>query len=313
MMGEQLIMLLLSLLGLVFTVVFVVKKRRSSSPVDVPSSDGEVVPAIVARPFRWGRALLVSLVAVLAVVLVSMSVVTIPASHFGVVTLWGEVTQTVLGEGLHLVNPFAKVHRISVGLDTAKTENNEAASRDLQTVHTSITVNYRVNPAEVRALYVQNPNLLYQDQYVVPAIKEILKSVTSHYTAEELVTKRSEVSGKIRDQLATKLNGYHLLVQDINITNFDFSKTFNESIENKVRATQEAERAQRDLERVKFEAEQKIVTARASAQAIRIQAEAIHSQGGAAFVQLEAIKKWDGKLPTYTGAGPVPILNLSGK
>ena len=250
---------------------------------------------------------------VLTLALGATTITTVPASHFGVLTLWGEVTETVLGEGLHFINPFAKVHRISVGLDTATTENAEAASKDLQTVHTSITVNFHVKPTEVRKLYIQNPNLQYHTQYVIPAIKEILKAVTSHYTAEELVTKRPEVSTMIRDLLARKLGGYHLSVLDINITNFEFSKTFNESIENKVRATQEAERAQRDLERVKFEAEQRIVTAKANAQAIRIQAEAISAQGGEAFVQLEAVKKWDGKLPTYTGSGPMPFLNVVGK
>lgn len=263
------------------------------------------------------RSLMLAGYGIAAIVLfsvVSSTIVTVPASHFGVVTLWGEVTETVLTEGLHFVNPFAKVHKISVGLDTASTQNSEAASKDLQTIHTSITVNYRVNPAGVRALYMQNPNLQYESQYVVPAIKEILKAVTSHYTAEELVTKRPDVSSQIREQLATKLAGYHLLVQDINITNFEFSKAFNESIENKVKATQEAERAQRDLERVKYEGEQKVVTAKANAQAIEYQAKAVNAQGGASYVQLEAIKKWDGKLPTYMGGGgPVPFVKVDGK
>lgn len=295
-------------------------RRRNRQAADQDSanhglpalSDGSSNMAVSVRVSRraWAG---YGIVAAAAIFLASLSITTVPASHFGVVTLWGEVTYTVLGEGLHVINPFARVHRISVGLDTAKAENSEAASRDLQTVHTSITVNFRVNPSEVRALYVQNPNLSYHEQYVKPAIKEVLKAVTSSYTAEELVIRRPEVSSRIREQLASKLAGYHLLVADINITNFDFSKTFNESIENKVRATQEAERAQRDLERVKFEAEQKIVTAKASGQAIRIQAEAINSQGGTAFVQLEAIKKWDGKLPTYTGAGAVPFLKLPGQ
>ena len=278
----------------------------SGSPVSGNGASKEPAPRRRRMSWLWYATL-----PVLSLAIGATSIRTVPASHFGVVTLWGEVTETVLGEGLHFINPLAKVHRISVGLDTANTQNAEAASKDLQTVQTSITVNFRVNPLEVRKLYIQNPNLQYQTQFVLPAIKEVLKAVTSHYTAEELVTRRPDVSTRIREQLATKLGGYHLQVQDINITNFEFSKTFNESIENKVRATQEAERAQRDLERVKFEAEQRIVTAKANAQAIRLQAEAISAQGGAAFVQLEAIKKWDGKLPTYTGAGPVPFVNVA--
>jgi len=43
---------------------------------------------------------------------------------------------------------------------------------------------------------------------------------------------------------------------------------------------------------------------------IRIQTEAIKAQGGKEYVNLKAIEKWDGKLPTYTGGGPIPFLEI---
>lgn len=50
--------------------------------------------------------------------------------------------------------------------------------------------------------------------------------------------------------------------------------------------------------------------AQAEAQTIRIQSEAVRAQGGKEYVSLKAIEKWDGALPTYTGSGPIPFLNL---
>lgn len=47
-----------------------------------------------------------------------------------------------------------------------------------------------------------------------------------------------------------------------------------------------------------FEAKQKVEQAKAEAEAIRIQAEAITQQGGADYVRLKAIEKWQGNVPT---------------
>ena len=82
-----------------------------------------------------------------------------------------------------------------------------------------------------------------------------------------------------------------------NIVNFDFSKSFNDAIEAKVTAEQEALAEKNKLEKVKYESEQKIVAAEAQAKAIEIQAKAIQSQGGKEYVNLKWVEKWDGKLP----------------
>lgn len=105
---------------------------------------------------------------------------------------------------------------------------------------------------------------------------------------------------------------YDLVAEDIQITNFDFSKQFIDAIEEKQTAEQKALTAKNNLERIKIEAEQSIATAKGTAEAIRIQTEAIRSGGGAEYLKLKAIEKWDGKLPTYNGgSGPLPILNLN--
>lgn len=233
-------------------------------------------------------------------------------SHIGIVTTFGQVQSDVLAEGAHFINPASKIHEVFIGLDVAKVQNAQAASKDLQTVHTDLVANYRVDPPKARALYEKDPSLNYLDNYVGPAMYEVFKAVVARYTAEELVTKRQEVSDGIMAALRTKLSQYGLLVQDINITNFKFSKSFDDAIEAKVTASQNAEKAERDLRRVKYEAEQKVAQARGEADAIQIQAQAIKTSGGEEYLRLQAINRWDGKLPTYMGGGaPLPFVNVA--
>ena len=98
-------------------------------------------------------------------------------------------------------------------------------------------------------------------------------------------------------------------MEDIQITNFKFSPSFDHAIEEKQTAEQQALKAKNDLERIKVEAEQKITLARAEALTIQIQAQAIKEQGGTEYVQLKAIEKWNGQLPQVT-SGNTPLINL---
>lgn len=235
---------------------------------------------------------------------------TVGASKIGVVTTFGRVSPEILHEGAHFVLPWQRVNEVYTGMDTAAADKSQAASRDLQSVHSDLTVNFHVNSAKARELFQLNPALQYKEAFVIPAMHEVFKAIIARYTAEELVTKRQEVSASISESLNARLAQYHLSAQTVNLVNFGFSQAFDKAIEEKVTASQKAETAKRNLERVKFEGESRIAQATAEAQAISIQAKAITSQGGAEYVQLQAIAKWDGKLPTTNAGGAVPFLQL---
>jgi regulator of protease activity HflC (stomatin/prohibitin superfamily) len=232
-------------------------------------------------------------------------------SKIGVVTSFGKIQDDTLGEGLHVVAPWWRVNQISVGVNKATVKNAEAASKDLQTVSTTLTINYSVQRDKVKQLYAMSPAMTYVEDYVDPAVYEVFKAVVSKYSAEQLVTARQTVSDDIHKTLTAKLQQYGIDVRDINITNFDFSKEFNRAIEQKVTATQNAEKAQRDLQRIEYEAQQKVAQAEGEAKAIAIQAQAIKTSGGTEYLQLQAINKWDGKLPVYmTPNTPMPFIGV---
>ena len=122
----------------------------------------------------------------------------------------------------------------------------------------------------------------------------MFKAVVAKYSAEQLITERSAVSKDIETALNTRLHTYGVEIQSFNIVNFDFSKSFNDAIEAKVTAEQDALTQKNKLEQVKYESEQKVVAAEAQAKAIEIQAKAIQQQGGAEYVKLKWIEKWNG-------------------
>ncbi|MGI5902211.1 MAG: prohibitin family protein [Desulfitobacteriia bacterium] len=230
----------------------------------------------------------------------------------GVVVQLGAVKPKVLNEGFHIIIPFIQ-KVVPVDVRVQKSQSQETtSSRDLQVVNTVIAVNYRLDPENVNKLY-QEVGLSYTERIVEPAIGESLKAVTAQYTAEELISKRSEVSFKVKETLAKKLSTYYIKLDEINITEFDFSPEFNAAIEQKQIAEQQALKASLDLQRIEIEARQKIEQARAEAEALKLQKDYITPELvnlRKIEAQLEAIKKWDGKLPAVTGNGVVPFIDL---
>jgi len=155
--------------------------------------------------------------------------------------------------------------------DAVGTSALSASSKDLQAVWANIVVNYSVNPTNAVDIYT---NYRSAEQFglsiVEPLIRETVKSVTAQYTAEELVTKRLEISEKVYALLADELPGKGVILSQSNLTNFDFSPAFNKAIEDKVTAVQNAETQKNKLEQVKYEAQQTIETAKATAEAQRM-------------------------------------------
>ena len=232
----------------------------------------------------------------------------ISAGHTGVIVTLGEVNPNALTEGVHFVNPLSSIKDVDVRLQKAELKGASAGTKDLQQVHTDIVVQYRMSPEKVPYIYGQF-GLNVDDKILGPGVNEAFKAVTAHYNSEELITKRDVVSAEILAHVKEKVAQFDIEVQGISLVNFGFSGEYQKAIEAKVIATQSKLKAEQDLERIKVEAQQSIAKAEGEARAIKIQAEAIQNQGGAAYVQLKAIEKWDGNLPNVM-SGAMPFINV---
>ena len=234
------------------------------------------------------------LIAVILLVVDSLTVV--PAGNMGVQVTFGDVNSTALDAGVHFVNPLSSVHNVNVQLQRGTMEGAAAGTKDLQQVHTDITINYHLNKDKVAAIY-KDYGVNVTDKVLVPALNEGFKGVTGHYTSEELVTKRDVVSAEILEHVREKLAQYDISTDGVSLVNFGFSQDYQKAIEQKVIALQNKQKAEMDLQLIQVEAQQRIAQADGEAKAIAIQAQAIQSNGGAQYVQLQWIEKWDGKMP----------------
>jgi regulator of protease activity HflC (stomatin/prohibitin superfamily) len=252
----------------------------------------------------------VSVIIAIGIILVINPFVMVQSQQVGIVTHFGAIDGTI-GEGLHVVNPFTtEVVKMDITTQQLAAPAG-AASKDLQSVSTQVSVNFNLDSSKVVDVY-REFKTEYSTRIIEPSIQEAVKGATAKYTAEELITKREEVKGVIYQDLKTRLATRNIMVTEVLITNFDFSPSFNEAVEAKVKAEQDALASKNKLEQTKYEAEQKIVSAQAEAESIRIQAEAVTSQGGKDYVQLKAIEKWNGQLPNqFVPGSAVPFLNLN--
>lgn len=218
-----------------------------------------------------------------------------------VIKTFGNLNNNIKQSWLYWKKPFID-NVIKFNVQTNKDSTvAAAASKDLQNITTEIVVNYSINANSVVSIYTDLWSIDWvKNKIISPSIQEVVKAVTSKYTAEELVTKRSSVSSDMTEWLKTKIGKLWITVSDVNIVNFKFSDWFDQAIEEKVKAEQDALASKNKLEQVKYEAEQQIVKAKAEAETIRIQAQAITSQWWKEYVQMKWISKWNGVLPTHT-------------
>lgn len=255
--------------------------------------------------------LFLALVVVVLTLGISASFGQVPAGYRGVVLRFGAPTGAIKAEGLYMVAPFVNTVELMLVQVVAYEAIAEGASRDLQDVKTKVTLNYSLDPRQVVEIY-RSLRQDYEVRIIKPAIQEAVKAATARFTAEELITRRPEVRDAIQSNLTQRLDRFGILTQAMSITDFAFSKAFNDAIEEKVTATQQVLKAERDLQRVRLEAQQQIEQARAQAEALRIQKENVTPaliELRRIEAQFRAIEKWDGRMPTYV-AGPVPILDV---
>ncbi|MFE4714037.1 MULTISPECIES: prohibitin family protein [unclassified Paenibacillus] len=263
------------------------------------------------KQFHPGK-LIGGIVAVLVVaVLGTNAYASVEYGHVGLYKTFGKLNDNTLAPGIHFKIPFIQTV-IQVNTQVTKSETDtSASSKDLQPVSTHVAVNYSVNKASVFHL-MNNIGGNYDTVIISPAIQEIVKEVTAKYPAEDLITRRDVVSGEVSDQLKTRLAKYDLIVNDINIVNFKFSDAFNQSIEAKQVAQQQALKAENDLRRIEIEAKQKVAQAQAEAESLRLKKQEVTPelvQLKQIEVQEKALDKWNGVLPTVTG-GATPFVDV---
>jgi prohibitin 2 len=267
------------------------------------------------------RIVAVVVTVIIIIVIMVESVVTVQAGYRGVVLYLGAVEDRVLAEGLHFITPFAEqVVQMEVRTQKFQAEAS-AASKDLQEVHTVIAVNYRIDPQQVNKIY-QLLGVNYHDRIISPTIQESVKASVAKFNAEELITRRETAKDVIAQAIRSTLASNNIMIQNVFITDFQFSQSFADQIEQKVVAFQKFLTEQNNLKTVQVIANQNVVQAEAAAranvakaegesQAIKIITQQLRSSPE--YLQWQAINRWNGQLPYALGSeGGFPFSKFPG-
>jgi regulator of protease activity HflC (stomatin/prohibitin superfamily) len=164
---------------------------------------------------------------------------------------------------------------------------------------------FRIDPDKAPEIY-RTIGVEYVDKLIRPYSRSQIRMVISRYTAPAIYSeKRQEAEAAMTLELADMLKPKNLIIDKILLRSVIFSAEYSKSIEAKVIAEQRVKQAEFEVKEATQRAQAKIAEATGLAEAQALQKATLTQE----FLQLEAIKKWDGKMPQVAG-GTAPFINI---
>ena len=225
----------------------------------------------------------------------------------GVKVTLGQTSPVALEEGVHFVMPFISTVK-KMNVKTVKSNiATMAQSKDIQQARIVYVVNYNLQPENAPKMW-RTVGRDYVSVVVMPTVEGIVKDTIGKWNAQDIVANREKVASEVLFKLNEKLGPKYINVSDFQITEIQYSQAFEQAIESKVTAEQEALKAKNKTVQVQEEARQKIIASEAEAKSMAIRAQALTQNKNLA--EYEAVQKWDGKLPQYMMGNSVPFVHL---
>lgn len=225
--------------------------------------------------FVWASSRIICSLLVLGILIYSLvaSIHKVDAGHVGVVYEFGAIVDQT-EDGLVFTPPWRNLKSANVQEQshTFADDNGNgrfgltAGSLETQDVYMVVSLNYRVSPRAVQQLY-REVGVDYFQRLVVPRINQIIKDEVVQYPAVQVTQKRDEIRAAVEERLRLELQPYSIEVVALQVVNIDYSEEFNNSIEAKQVATQDALREQERVRQAQAEAQQAIERAKGDAQA----------------------------------------------
>jgi regulator of protease activity HflC (stomatin/prohibitin superfamily) len=273
--------------------------------------------------------IIIALVAILGFSTVSCT--RIDAGHVGIkVNLYGSekgVQDIVDVTGMVWYNPLTtqvyefptyvqhKVWTLDTNEDSPANEEFTVTTRDGLSLSFDVGLDYSVIPTKVPDIFRTYRKQLPQitAEFIRTLVRNAYNNTASQYTAEEMVSKRSEYEKQVKSILEKDMEKGGFIVSQIAILGkIRMPATLEEAVNAKIKAVQDAIRAENEKQRIIAEAQKAIEEAKGRAEALRIASEAeananraVTSTISPLLIQKLMIEKWDGKLPVY---GEVPKL-----
>lgn len=261
---------------------------------------------------------------------------TVDQGERGVILTNGAITEESVPAGLHFKTPIIDdLVRIDVRDHTLKWEGDaamQAYSRDQQPANLTVSVNYAVIPSEAGKLYANYGSVdAFLDRSLIRKAPQAVKQVFGQYNAQTAVIERAKLSQQALEALQALMAGEPVTISSVQVENIDYSSAYEEAVEQRMLAEVEVAKRNQQLETEKINAQIAVTQAQGRADSVKAEADAkaysvqvqgdaeasaIQARGAAlrdnpALIDLTAVEKWDGTLPTTIPPnGTVPFLNL---
>jgi regulator of protease activity HflC (stomatin/prohibitin superfamily) len=237
---------------------------------------------------------------IIGIWLFTSTIVVVDAGFTGVKKTLGKVENDGLAPGLYIVFPLT-TSIIQMDNRVQRYENKTAVySKDVQQAEIAYVVNYSLEKDATVRMYAE-VGVYWADKLIPQVIQASMKNVIGQWNAMELIANRVKASDSIKMMIEETLKEHGIRINEFSLTNIDFQDAFEQAVEAKVVAVQEAERAKNKTVTVQEEANQRVIAAKADAEAMQIKTEALTKNQS--LIMYEAVLKWDGQLPRIMGGG----------
>ncbi len=271
---------------------------------------------------KWGVITIVVLVILAVIIVVFNSFTVVNEGFIGVKYQFGKIVGQNLSAGLNFHIPFIEEIQQVDTREQVYPVTTDAYTSDTQTVDTlMLKLNYCYDasklPEIIRTIGVSN----VESKLLVPNVAKISKDEIGKVKAEDLVQNRSSVQNAIYNSLKETLEPQGIVVTAFAIENLSFDDAFEQSIQAKVIAAQDALKMQNKTAEKEEEARQKVIAAQAEADSQKIKAdaeayaiEAVQKQltQSPNYIEYMKIMNWDGTLPQAIGTDVNPFIALGG-
>merc|ERR1711976_510741 len=159
-------------------------------------------------------------------------------------------------------------------------------SKDLQMVTIGVRVLHKPDPKQLVWIY-QRLGKNYDERILPSIMNECAKAVVARYNANELLTKREQVSSDVKRELKARAGVFNLVLEDVAITHLSFSPEYSRAVEAKQVAQQEAERAKYIVIGAQQEKQTIITKAKGEAESAQLIGQSVKKNPG--FMKLRRI------------------------
>ena len=260
---------------------------------------------------KYGKIALIVFIVVIALIVIFNSFTVVNEGFIGVKYRFGKIVGSSLSAGLNVHIPFIEEIQQVDTREQVYSVQSDAYTSDTQTVDSlSLKLNYCYDssklPDIIRSAGIEN----VEAKWLVPNVAKISKDEIGKVKAEDLVQNRSTVQNAIYNSLKETLEPQGIIVTAFAIENLSFDEAFEQSIQAKVIAAQDALKMQNKTAEKEEEAKQLVIAAQAEADSQKIQADAeayaiqtVQEQlsKDPTYIDYLKIQNWDGKLPQAVG------------